>query len=247
MPRYIVRHHGGLKYVRAVHLSGMLTLFNVALSEGVVDFNPFSGVKARKADNGKYVDEDQQPFTLQQARLIFARYSELAIEDQIVIRLMAYHGARSKELCQLRACDVRNLGGVDFISINDAAGSIKNKPSLREIPLHPKCRDLLKLAKSKAPDAYLFDYPMWKDGRQGKFQQRANAFLRRIGITHKQLSIHSWRHTWRTLAREVNMPVPVSRAIMGHTQGKGEHEKYGEGPSLKQRAKWIVKVDPLEG
>lgn len=229
------------------HLYGIHRLYNVALSEGRVDANPFIGVKARKGDNGKFVDDDQQPFTLQQAQLIFARYTELPIEDQIVIRLMAYHGARSKELCQLRACDVRNLGGVDYISINDAVGSVKNKPSVRDVPLHPKCRDLLKLAKSKAPGAYLFDYPMWKDGRQGKFQQRANAFVRRIGITDKKLSIHSWRHTWRTLARELNMPPPVSRAIMGHTLGKGEHEKYGEGPSLKLRAKWIAKVDPLKG
>jgi hypothetical protein len=41
------------------------------------------------------------------------------------------------------------------------------------------------------------------------------------------------------------MPEPVSRAILGHTQGKGEHGKYGEGPAMKMRAKWIAKVDPL--
>ena len=126
-------------------------------------------------------------------------------------------------------------------------GSIKNKPSLREVPLHPKCRrDLLKLARSKAADAYLFDYPMWKHSRAGKFQQRANAWLRDIGITDTNVTIHSWRRTWRTMARELNMPEPISRAILGHTLGSGEHGKYGAAPSLKQRAKWIAKVDPLK-
>ena len=49
------------------------------------------------------------------------------------------------------------LGGVDVVSINDVAGSIKNRASLREVPLHPKCRDLLKLAKSKALEAQYFE------------------------------------------------------------------------------------------
>jgi integrase len=144
---------------------------------------------------------------------------------------------RAGEACQLRACDVTRVGGVDVIWINDAAGSIKNKPSLRDVPLHPKCRDLLRLAKSKAPDEYLFDYPMWKHSRAGKFQQRANAWLRSIGITDKNITVYSWRHTWRTMARELNMPEPISRAILGHTLGSGDHGKYGEAPSLKLRAR----------
>ena len=164
----------------------------------------------------------------------------------MVMRLLAYHGMRAGEACQLRACDVQRLSGVDVVSINDAAGSIKNKPSLRDVPLHPQCRELLKLAKSKVPEAYVFDYPMWKHSRAGKFQQRANAWLRSIGITDKNITIHSWRHTWRTMARELNIPEPISRAILGHTLGSGDHGKYGAAPSLKLRAKWVAKVDPLK-
>ena len=223
----------------------MHRLYNIALSEGAADLNPFSGVKARKGDNGRFADEGRKPFTSIHARLIFKRLAELQPDDQIVMRLLAYHGMRAGEVCQLRACDVTRVGGVDVISINDAAGSIKNKPSLRDVPLHPQCRELLKLAKSKAPDAYLFDYPMWKHSRAGKFQQRANAWLRSIGITDKNITIHSWRHTWRTMARELNIPEPISRAILGHTLGNGDHGRYGEAPSLKLRAKWIANIEPL--
>ena len=227
------------------HLYGMHRLFAVALSEGVVGFNPFSGVKARKGDNGKFADQGRKPFSSTHARLIFKRLAELPADDQMVMRLLAYHGMRAGEVCQLRACDVMRVSGVDVMSINDVAGSIKNRASLREVPLHPKCRDLLKLAKSKATDAYLFDYPMWKHSRAGKFQQRAGAWLRKIGITDPKLMVHSWRHTWRTLARELNMPEPISRAILGHTLGSGDHGKYGEAPSLKLRAKAIAKIEPL--
>ena len=256
-PREVTRQHA-IAYREALekefsaanvdkHLYGMHRLFAVAMSEGVADFNPFSGVKARKADNGKFVDDGKKPFTSDQAATVFARLAELSADDQMVMRILAYHGMRAGEVCQLRACDVKRVGGVDVISINDTAGSIKNRASLRDVPVHPKCRDLLKLAKSKAPDDYLFDYPAWKHSRAGKFQQRSGAWLRKIGITDKKVTVHSWRHTWRTLARDLNMPEPVSRAILGHTQGKGEHGKYGEGPAMKTRAQWIAKIAPLNG
>ena len=257
-PREVTRQHAiayrdaleklspGLSAISVdIHLYGLHRLFSVALSEGVVDFNPFNGVKAHKGENGKYVDQRRKPFTSDQARTIFAHLAELPNDDQMVMRLLAYHGMRAGEACQLRACDVRRVGGVDVISINDAAGSIKNHASLRDVPLHPRCRDVLKLAKSKAPESYLFDYPAWKHSRGGKFQQRAGVWLRKIGITDKNVTIHSWRHMWRTLARELDMPEPISRAILGHTLGSGEHGKYGSAPSLKLRAKWIAKVDPL--
>ena len=107
--------------------------------------------------------------------------------------------------------------------------------------------DRVGVMDSPAGYAYLFDYPMWKHSRAGTFQKRASKWLRKIGITDKNVTVHSWRHTWRTLARDLNMPEPVSRAILGHTQGKGEHGKYGEGPAMKTRAEWIAKVEPLEG
>jgi hypothetical protein len=32
---------------------------------------------------------------------------------------------------------------------------------------------------------------------------------------------------------------------MGHTLGSGEHGAYGNAPSLRLRAKWIAKINPL--
>ena len=64
-------------------------------------------------------------------------------------------------------------------------------------------------------------------------------------ITDPALIMHSFRHTWRTLAREISMPPAVSRAIMGHRLGKDDHEDYGGLPSLKLRAEWMAKIDPL--
>ena len=57
--------------------------------------------------------------------------------------------------------------------------------------------------------------------------------------------MHSFRHLWRTLGRECEMPESISRSIMGHTLGGGEHGAYGAAHSLKLRAEWIAKIQPL--
>ena len=52
----------------------------------------------------------------------------LPADDQIVMRLLAYHGARSKEICQLRCTDVTTLMGVPVIRIHDrTGGTVKNR------------------------------------------------------------------------------------------------------------------------
>jgi integrase len=70
--------------------------------------------------------------------------------------------------------------------------------------------------------------------------------LRRAGIADKALTMHSFRHTWRTLAREIDMPEAVSRSLMGHSLGKDDHSAYGAVPSLKVRAAWMARMKILD-
>ena len=64
-------------------------------------------------------------------------------------------------------------------------------------------------------------------------------------ITDPNLTMHSFRHLWRLLARELNMPTDHSAALIGHSLGKGDHANYGGVPSLKTRAEWMAQIDPL--
>ena len=38
----------------------------------------------------------------------------------------------------------------------------------------------------------------------------------------------------------------VSRSIMGHALGGGEHGAYGSAPSLKLRSQWMAKIDLMK-
>ena len=233
------KHGTAKKQLENIH-----ALFNAAHKEGVITTNPAHNVKVRTEPP---MDGGKKPFQPAHVRAIFKAMKGESEDFKWMVRLLAYHGARSGELANLHIEDVTTSMGVPVLNIHRVApGALKNAASRREVPIHPKCRGIIKYAKTVQGPFLFASFPEWQDGRGAWFQNDGNAWLRRVAkITDPALTFHSFRHMWRTLAREIDMPESVSKAIMGHTQGRGEHAKYGEGPSLKLRAKWIARIDPI--
>ena len=231
----------------AKHLDSLHALFAAAASKLKMDSNPAAGVKVSKA-GGKFSDQrGKGAFTAEQARMIFAAVHDQPLDFQWMTRLCAYTGARSGELAQLRVDDVTTLEGVPVLRIHDKYGALKNKFSMRDIPIPPALSGIVAYAQSRTGPWLFADYPAHRKRSRGTtFQHVASDFLRHgVGILDPTLTWHSWRHRFRTICREIDMPEPVSRALMGHSQGAGEHGAYGSVPSLAKRAEWIGKVYPL--
>ena len=173
-------------------------------------------------------------------------------DDAKVTRLCAYHGARSGEVCQLRACDVLNVAGIDVLRFTPDAGSVKNLHSERDVPIHPACADVIEHARAIAAahgsDARLFQsYVFWEStGWAGGFQKRSGILIRGIGINGNVGPTHAWRHRVVDLLRELRCPPDIERAIVGHARGSDTHSSYGAGPTLKRMATWVKRIDPLK-
>ena len=231
----------------AGHLARMHAMFSVAMSEGLIPGNPFHGVRIRKRSGS--VAHRRQGFSPEQVKAIFAALKDESEDFSWVVRLLAYHGMRSGEVCQLRCDDVTVLHGVPVLRIHDLYGSLKNGASVRDIPIHPQCKSILEKARSTCTTSAPWVFPSLPAKQLGRgrwFQDYGSRFLRqKVGIIDRRYTMHSFRHLGRTLARECEMPESVSRAIMGHTLGSGEHGAYGGAPSLKPRAEWIAKIDPF--
>lgn len=236
----------------AQHLDKLNTVFNTALSEGKMTTNPAYKIKARKGQTK--LSGGKQGFDAAQVKRIFTALDGETVDFGWIIKLLAYHGARGSEVCQLRCADVTTLHAVPVLRIHDQHGRVKNRQSVRDVPIHPKCKAIIayaaKIAAEHGADSWLF--PSLTDSKQGRGHNWQNyvsrKFLRlKVGITDRAFTMHSLRHTFSTSCREAGMPDAVKYALMGHALGKGEGGKYGEAPSLKQRAKWIAKVDPLKG
>lgn len=162
--------------------------------------------------------------------------------------LMAYTGARREELAQLFVSDVRKDDelGIWYISIRSGEDqSIKTANSRRKVPLHS---DLLALGFvdycATVPSGGRL-FPKVEahaaNGYGHAFGSAWAKYLRcEVKIDSQASPSHGFRHTFKTLAREVGIPTDVSDWITGHAL-QNEGANYGSNP-LSRMAQELEKL-----
>ena len=201
----------------AEHLCKMHGLFNLALSEGLVSINPAHGIRAR--DFGIKLSAKRQGFTSTQVREIFKALDRETEAFGWVVRLLAYHGMRSGEACQLRSADVTVLHGVPVLRVHDLHGRVKNRSSIRDIPIHPACMDILRLAREveakHGSGSWLFpSLPVKELGRGRWFQDYGSRFLRhKVGIT--ELKLVTVGNAADLLSKDLFTPSLIEGGLLG--------------------------------
>ncbi|MCP8467356.1 phage integrase SAM-like domain-containing protein [Pseudomonas sp. ZM23] len=173
--------------------------------------------------------------------------------------LMYYTGARREELAQLAVADVKqDDAGIHYLSIlatSDETPSahgtskelrtVKTDSSRRRIPLHPDLIELglLDYAKALPPTGQLF--PLLKASPAGfygtNWGKAWGRYLRDIASVQSPASpSHGFRHTFKTLCRQVGIPEDVHDAITGHSDGSVSRD-YGSMP-LQRMAEELAKL-----
>lgn len=148
-------------------------------------------------------------------------------------------GARLGEIAQLRIQDLKQdpESGIWFIDIGTTGGkTIKTASSRRTVPLHsrlitlglPEYRAWV-ASHSEGPEASL-----WPDLKAASFSKWFNRSLGTVGIEEPGKVFHSFRHTFKDLARDAGIPEDMHDAITGHSGG-GVGRSYGRGASLKTK------------
>ena len=153
----------------------------------------------------------------------------------------------------MKAAEVRRSeDGVWHLSILTVLGEdgetrgVKTPGSRRNVPLHP---DLLKLgfdryAAALPKGSALF--PLLKADRSGyfgtNFGKRWAVYLRDVVGLHSEASpVHGFRHTFKTMCREVEIDEELHDAITGHAGKGGVGRIYGSMP-LDRVSREIAKI-----
>lgn len=254
---------------RAKAVNHLKYLTSWAPSQGYLEDDPFAGFKIGKIKE-KFSAQKRvrSPFSGDQIAEILAYVKANRHPDTIdhwAPLLAAYQGARREEIAQMRLCDVIELDGEWVMRITDEGedGKVKNRSSLRNLPIHPAVVDagFLKFVQSRqcAPDDYLFreekrkgtgrlhDLTLDADERvSGKYGKRFAADLKVLGIKRPELVFHSFRHSWEDAAGQADIPNTHRRALAGRAALRGDsQEGYGDGPAIRQGREALAKVDPL--
>lgn len=226
--------------------------------------NPFAGRNSRLEVDARAEDE-RQPFTAADLQAIFATGIFTAAERPRggggeaafwlpLIALLS--GARLGELAQLRVADVKQDPevGIWFFDIGTAGGRrVKTASSLRQVPVHPELLrvGLLEyraalLAAGAGPNSLLWpDLKFEGEGqRGGPWSKWFNRHLRvKVGIEDGTKVFHSFRHTFKRMARDAGLSEELHDALTGHAGG-GVGRSYGKGFGLKALAEATARIEP---
>jgi integrase len=246
------RARGLSKGTVAKYLTALKTVLGYA-SRGPrrwIATNPAAGIKLR----GGKTKEKRLPFTAADLRLIFGGPVHAKRETPTMATaggaaafwlpiLALYTGARQNELAQLDAADVGREGGVAYIAIGDEGEGqrVKTASSRRRVPLHPDSRDeFLAFVPAKGllfPDLR----PSTFGDRSKAWSQWWSRYMRKLGVTDQRKVFHSFRHLFKDLCREAEIPKEVHDRLTGHGV-PDEGGSYGEGPSLRLMAKHVRRI-----
>lgn len=155
-------------------------------------------------------------------------------ECRLFLFAMADTGARPSELLGLNAArgDIRLDTETPYIHIRpDDDREIKNKYSNRQIPLVGSALYAFKQMAQGFNQYYC---------RPDQLSSNLNKFLREHDLTPTDNHcVYSLRHSFEDRLGAVDTPEKVHSMIMGHSYRR---ERYGIGPSLEQKKKWMNKM-----
>lgn len=187
----------------------------------------------------KLAREERKMFELEEIKQIFShkKFQKAKIKDPEkywLICIALFTGMRLEEIAQLNPqTDIyRDESGLLIFDLNENDGkSLKNKPSIRKVPIHDKLIELgfLEYFDSiKLRATRLFPDTNIRDGRKGKnVATRAN-YLIQVSIGIKDKSLHSFRHTFATVLKRARADESVAAAILGQAHGGITFTRYGK-------------------
>ncbi len=233
-----VRHLEASKAKRSTiqgHLSRLKTVWQQASNIGHVSAdNPFEKqeiiVPDSRLDSKTQLFEDHE--LLQLIDLINIEPQEF----KLIIKILAYTGARPAEICNLRVSDVVEHDGVIVLNI------IKGKTlaASRYIPLSNELvRDISDYTKKLHPNEPLFRMSAKDIGR--KFSRLKS----RVIPNGERKVLYSLRVHFATAAQRANIREDIAAQIVGHSNAKtltfGYYSKGYEVSALKENYDKIAK------
>lgn len=258
-----LRHTRGLsaKTIADKYLAVVKRIYNAVIQKGEQIDNPAQNIrisipkKIKERPSGFTDSEAQQ--ILSAALAIYEQKSKRPLISKDVIRwvpwLCAYTGARCGEITQLRTKDVIEEYGIMCLRLTPAAGTVKTR-EYRLIPIHPHLIEMGFLSFVRLrPQGQVFiknktQFETLEDlaGRASQAVNMVGTWVREeAGVVDSRISPnHAWRHRFKTIARDVDIPPEYVNAIQGHEDGRCASD-YGE-VTVKALHREMLKVPRYE-
>lgn len=249
------------------YLQTLCAMFDFAVQERLVDTNPARGLRFR---GGGHSEADRHPFDTQDLKRIFNAPLYTGCENDAegyatvgsarprrarfwVPLIALFTGLRLNEICMLREDDVAEIEGIPVLLLraDDPDKSLKTKAAERLVPIHPELQRIGLLGYARGirdmhgAGARLFpDLTASATGYTSNNVSKWFArFLDRVGVTDRQKTFHSFRHSFRDGLRLAGVS-SESADWLGGWSAKSTAQRYGGSRVVKAKllAPEIVKL-----
>jgi integrase len=224
------------------HISFLRAAFQCAVDDGLLDLNPFNGVRVVE-DEQERKEKARAPFSGEELQKIFScpvYQSEYVPRPSLgaacywLPLLSLFLGARLEELAQLGSDSLREHPDHGWYIRIRTEGSrrVKNASSWRNVPLHPKLEELGFIDYVAVHKGPLF--PALKPDKYGKlgtvFSTWFGKHLSTLDITDTRKVFHSFRHSFIQICKNqaTHIPPEVREAIVGHVSANKIAAEYGD-------------------
>jgi integrase len=147
-----------------------------------------------------------------------------------------FEGGRLNEIAASPLSDIKqSAAGTWYFDL--LVRDVKNRPSQREIPIHPKVIDLGFLdyveEQRRRGQEWLFPLLNHKSphGPAHNFSKWWARWMDDAGLNDPAITYHSWRHTWKRHARASDVKEEIHDVLSGHA-AIAVSRKYGEGAPI---------------
>lgn len=192
---------------------------NLAIKEGRLKFNPFSGIVPKREDKLR-----RQPLNEADMKNVKRNLDKLAAADQLLLRVLSSTGMRLSEAFEIES-ELKERG-IRFVIVGK-----KTEQSERRVPLPATV--IPHLPKSIRGALFKGSIPA--------ASKRLNRFLNDCGIADPRKVAHSLRHRAQDRLRAAGCPQDIREQLLGHEQ-KTVGEGYGVGSPVPLLKKWIDKI-----
>lgn len=230
--------------------------FGYAQQHGYIERNLFSGVTIKQ--NRHRVQKGRDDFTTEQVRIIL----NAVVENRVMYArkqyqkwgplIAAYTGARLNEIAQIDLTDIRQQGGIWFFDLNDEGEDkqLKTQASRRRVPIHKELirhglLEHLETLRKQGKQKLFYELPNSVEHGRGRNLGRwfNEKLLPALNLKTKELVFHSLRHTVVTQLVNAQVPDPLVKAIVGHSQQGVTYQNYFGGHTLQILNEAIQKLD----
>lgn len=134
-----------------------------------------------------------------------------------------YSGMRLGEGAQLYASDIVEVDGVPCFDINDAEEKqLKNAASRRTVPVHPFLLELgfmdyVQQVRAEKKERLWGSLIQKGRGYGQDFSRFYGRLNRKHVTTHPRKNFHSFRHTFINAAKQLQVPEPIIKELVGHS------------------------------